>query len=495
MHSDCADLLTGLNEEQHQAVTAANEGALLVLAGAGCGKTAVLTRRIAFLVRSGIAPSRICALTFSRKAALEMAHRLSALDPACRGPKPPLVTTFHAFALKTLSETIKGKTNFQRIGFRGEVKLLDHRKKLEILAQVSTVEQRKALKMSLTDLDSVLSQLAVFPERAVNKYSGEDLELLQIIDSNFSQLRKTEGLWDFSDLIQGAIELFRTDKEISKVYSRRFDALLVDEFQDTNPMQIELLDFLLASGASLYAVGDDDQAIYGFRGADIRPIRNFTTRFSNSRIIKLQINYRSIPVILNCANRLWADKPEEYRKILKSGLKTLPSGCKKPVTMHFRKQNQMMEWVLGKARFLQRREEVDIGSMAMLFRINHTLEWVGAEFKKIGLSSAELPQLLTVHASKGLEYPVVFLCDLEEGVFPHYKIPKKDPIKSWTELLLTLAKPPHKAEHEGDFDEELRLFYVGVTRAQRFLFFVTVAEKSFYGRMMSFRPSRFLKLV
>ncbi|MFP4163502.1 MAG: ATP-dependent helicase [Chitinispirillaceae bacterium] len=496
MKSDCADLLDGLNEEQHRAVTVPNSGAVLVLAGAGCGKTAVLTRRIVYLIRLGIKPCRICALTFSRKAATEMAHRLSSLDPACcGGPAPPLVTTFHSFSLRALCEYMHGVTNFRRIGFRGEVKLLSNRQRLELLAQSSTTEQRKALMMSLTELDSTLSQLTVFPEKVKEKFTGSELNLLSSIESRSSQARKGNGFWDFSDLIKGALELFRKHTGIAQAYSRRFDAILVDEFQDTNPMQIEMLDILLSSGASLYAVGDDDQAIYGFRGADIRPIRNFSSRFKDSQIVKLQMNYRSIPVILDCANRLWLDKPQEYRKTLVSGLNPPPKGCRKPVLMRFRKQDQMMEWVLGKARFIQRREKIDIASMAMLFRINHSREWVAGEYKKSGLDPALLPQMLTVHASKGLEYPVVFLCDLEEGVFPHYKLPKKNPVKSWTDLLVRLARPRAKVVGEGDFEEELRLFYVGVTRAQRFLFFVTVGEKSFYGRVMSFRPSRFLDLV
>lgn len=495
MNGHCADLLNGLNEEQHRAVTVQNCGAVLILAGAGCGKTSVLTRRIAFLVRSGIRPSRICALTFSRKASQEMAQRLAALDPACRGPNPPLVTTFHSFSLRVLSERIRGITNFQRIGFRGQVKLLTNRQRLELLAQVSSVEDRRTLRMSLSELDSTLSQMAVFPEKVQGRFSEPEGQMLADIEKRFSLARKAEGVWDFSDLIRGAMNLFRTDRDVAELYGRRFDAVLVDEFQDTNPMQIELLGFLLAFGASFYAVGDDDQAIYGFRGADIRPIRNFASRFRGATIIKLQINYRSVPVILDCANRLWLDKPEEYRKTLVSGLKSVPKGCRKPYLMRFRRQDQMIRWVLGKARFIQRRENIDIGSMAMLFRINHSREWVAEEYRKSGIDTSSLPQLLTVHASKGLEYPVVFLCDLEEGVFPHYKLPKKDPVKSWTDLLIRLAKPKAQVGHEGDFEEELRLFYVGVTRAQRFLFFVTVAQKSFYGRLMAFRPSRFLKLV
>jgi superfamily I DNA/RNA helicase len=493
--SDNADLLSGLNPEQYAAVTAPNCGSTLVLAGAGCGKTAVLTRRIVFLVRSGIAPQRICALTFSRKAAEEMAHRLAKLDDRCRGTCAPLVTTFHAFALRVLQQKFDGVRNFNRVGFNGEAVLLDHRQRLEILASVSTTAMRKTLRMSITELDSTLNLFLSFPEKISQKWSDTERELITKIERDFSEVRKSRGLWDFEDLIRGVIELFNKYPQIAASYSGQYDAILVDEFQDTNPMQIDLLDMLLSNGASLYAVGDDDQAIYGFRGADIRPIRNFTTRFNNASIIKLQINYRSIPPILNCANRLWLDKPAEYRKTLVSGLSTMPSGCRRPVVMRFKAHTQMLEWVLNKARFISSKENIPVNSMAMLFRINDTLNAVSDQYRDKGFDSESLPQMFTVHASKGLEYPVVFLCDLEEGVFPHYKLPKEIRIDSWRELLSELLKRETKTGIDCSFDEELRLFYVGVTRAQRFLYFVTVASKPFYGRMTNFVPSRFLKLV
>ena len=493
--SDNADLLSGLNPEQYAAVTAPNGSSILVLAGAGCGKTAVLTRRIVFLVRSGIAPQRICALTFSRKAAAEMAHRLAKLDDRCSGAGAPLVTTFHAFALRALQKKFEGICNFNRIGFCGEAVLLDHRQRLEILASVSTTAMRKTLRMSITELDSTLNLFLSFPEKISQKWSDAERELITKIERDFSDVRKARGLWDFSDLISGVIQLFNEYPQIAADYSGSYDVMLVDEFQDTNPMQIDLLDILLSRGASLYAVGDDDQAIYGFRGADIRPIRNFTARFNNASIIKLQINYRSVPPILNCANRLWLDKPIEYRKTLVSGLASLPSGCRRPLTMRFKTQAQMLEWVINKARLISNKENIPINSMAMLFRINDTLNAVNNEYRDKGFNSESLPQMFTVHASKGLEYPVVFLCDLEEGVFPHYKLPKETRIDSWRELLSELVKPKTKIDIDCSFDEELRLFYVGVTRAQRFLYLVTVASKPFYGRVTDFTPSRFLKLV
>jgi superfamily I DNA/RNA helicase len=492
------DLLYGLNPEQLAAVTARNGGSLLVLAGAGCGKTSVLTRRAAFLVRRGIPPNRICALTFSRKAAEEMARRLAKLDPACAGKDAPLVTTFHAFALRVLQERYNGRRNFNRIGFSDDVILLDGKRRFELIARASTAEARRALGMGIIELSSALELLLSFPEKASRLWSDAEFGLLAKIEHEFYNLRKAHGLWDFADLICGGLELFSKYPEIAGDWGGRFDAVLVDEFQDTNPMQIDILDVLLRSGASLYAVGDDDQAIYGFRGADIRPIRNFTARFRDAAIVKLQINYRSVTPILNCANGLWADKPAEYRKTLVSGLKPQPTGCRKPKTMRFGTQARALEWILGRARFIERREKIPIGSMAVLFRINDTLAAVAGHYKSMGLTDDKIPQLLTVHASKGLEYPAVFLCDLEEGVFPHYRLRKETRIHTWLELLKAIVVKPKldvDIARDCDIDEELRLFYVGVTRAQRYLFFVTVSKKPFYGKAMVFKPSRFLRLV
>jgi superfamily I DNA/RNA helicase len=492
---DNTDILSTLNPEQLAAVTAPNSGSLLVLAGAGCGKTAVLTRRIVFLARSGIPTSRVCALTFSRKAAEEMAQRLAKLDPSCDGPNAPLVTTFHAFALRVLQEKYEGVSNFARIGFDGGAQLLETRQRLEILARVSTTAMRKALGMGIMELDSALDLLSTFPEKAAEKWAGANIGLLTEIERAFSEARKSRGLWDFSDLIGGCLELFRAHPAIAAAYAARFDAILVDEFQDTNPQQIDLLDILLTSGATLYAVGDDDQAIYGFRGADIRPIRNFTARFKDASIVKLQINYRSIPAILNCANKLWVDKPAEYRKTLVSGLKTLPSGCRKPETARFGAQAQMLDWALDRARALERRENIPVNAMAMLFRLNDSIASVNEYYKSKGLSGDDLPLTLTIHASKGLEYPVVFLCDLEEGVFPHYRLKKEARIDTWMDFVKAVITPKPPAGADCDIDEELRLFYVGVTRAMRYLYFATAAQKPFHGRMTNFAPSRFLKLV
>ena len=489
---DSSDILSTLNPEQRAAVTAENAGSLLVLAGAGCGKTAVLTRRIVWLSRNGVKPERVCALTFSRKAAEEMAHRLAGLDPSCGCA---LVTTFHAFALRVLKGEFEGVRNFNRLGFAGEARLLETNERLQLLAQSSSTAQRKVLRMGLMWLDSAIDLLLSFREKAAEKWGGAELRVLEEIERDFAEARKSRGLWDFLDLLHGCLELFGKYPQIAEHISGSYDAVLVDEFQDTNPTQIDILDALLKSGASLYAVGDDDQAIYGFRGADIRPIRNFTARFKDARIVKLQTNYRSVTPILDCANRLWRDKPAEYRKILVSGLNPQPTGCRKPQKKRFGAWEEALDWAVYNAGCLCRKENIPIPETAMLFRLNETLDSAAKYYNSKGIDENNRPQLLTIHASKGLEYPTVFLCDLEEGMFPNYRLPKETKITSWAEFAAEIIKPKKVKPIDCDMDEELRLFYVGVTRARRFLYFVTVDNKPHRGRTTKFKPSRFLRLV
>jgi superfamily I DNA/RNA helicase len=484
-------LNSGLNIEQQAAVTAGVSGHLLILAGAGCGKTTVLTRRIAYLCLSGIDQNRILALTFTKKAADEMVARVRLLDGLDRNNVLPLITTFHGFGLRVLSESVNGKQNFNRIGFKGNLRLIDERERLELLAAVSTAAERKSLGADLCKLDDLLSKKAVFPEK-LTSLGVEQIAVLSAIEQRLAKKMRLDGLWDFSDLITGLMQLYREYPDVIEHYAKKYDVILVDEFQDTNPMQINILNFLISGGARIFAVGDDDQAIYGFRGADIRPTIDFCGYFKGAGILKLQTNYRSVPEVLDIANKLFKDKNPAYRKLLLSGRYKKYSGCK-PSQLFFGNQKQMVEWVLKKAAFINRRDSIPVEKMVMLFRINQSIKAVSEFVLELGGDAAS-PQLLTVHRSKGLEFPVVFLCDLEEGVFPSYRVPAIRPLGSFLELIISLFKKKKKPE-ECDWEEEKRLFYVGITRAERYLFFMSVGEKPVFGRMRKFRHSSLLKLL
>jgi len=488
-------LTRGLNNEQFEAVTTTFPGHILVLAGAGSGKTSVLTRRIAFLIYNGTDQERIVALTFSRKAADEMAERAGTFGMIDRNRGKPVITTFHGFCMKVLNETVGGECNFSRLGYERKPELLEEHGRLELIASVTSSRDRDFFETDLFGLDSLLSTRAVFTEKN-NRLGTEKNALLEFIENRFQVEKRKRNLWDFNDLINGTVALFSKNPPVAAHYASYFKAVLVDEFQDTNPRQIELLRFLAADGKSVFAVGDDDQAIYGFRGADIRPILHFSEHFTNAKIIKLQTNYRSVPPILNAANRIFVNKELTYRKILRSGNPDLMYVKQRAVFQnHFNDQESMIEWIRAKSVELTKKYGIPVPEMVLLFRLNQTLDWCRNYLEKT-FRDSEKPQLMTVHGSKGLEFPVVFLCDLEEGTFPHYKIQRKKKIQTWSAFFKTVRKPRKTiAPADCDLDEERRLFYVGVTRAQRFLYLISVKNKEFFGRKQPFEKSRFLKVV
>lgn len=489
------DLCAGLNDAQLRAVTAQNVGSILILAGAGCGKTSVLTRRIAHLAKNGVDPKRICALTFSKLAAEEMRLRLAKFDNEKISFSSTHVSTFHAFALHVLKEKINNTTNFERIGFSGNAVLMTSSEHISTLSQIANEPLRNALDMTIYDIEAALNMLSLFPEKAQKKFGAEKILLLKKIETKFLDLRKSQGVWIFNDLINSVITLFKNHKDIGEHYANMFDVILVDEFQDTNPAQIALLELLLKSKATLYAVGDDDQAIYGFQGADVTSILNFETRFKNASIIKLQTNYRSVTPILNFANKLWADKPLAYRKILVSGLSNNIKGCDKPQTIFTKTFEDALARIMKIAKSHEAKEKIKICDMVILFRLNDTLNTARKFYESKNINENNFPQLLTIHASKGLEYPVVFLCDLEEGIFPCYQISKKQKIKTWGGFFKRVFKSLSDDEIEDakcDFDEERRLFYVAITRAERFLYLFSSRQKTYRDKTETFKHSRLL---
>lgn len=486
----------GLNPQQRAAVVSEHAGPLLVLAGAGCGKTTVLTRRIAFTAATLCEQDRILALTFTRKAAEEMALRVRAAPGIDTNRPVPLVTTFHGFGLRILRERFDGKRNFERLGHRGKTRLIPERERLKMLAGVSTARERQALEVDLIRLDDLLSTLAVHPAKLAG-LGADRLELLQKIGDRLRQRKREGGWWDFSDIVGDTLHLFETYQAVREHYASLYHAVLVDEFQDTNPLQIRLLNMLCSRNSRLFAVGDDDQAIYGFRGADIGPILGFVDHFPGATVLKLEINYRSTPAVLAAANRIFGDKPALYRKVLRSGAfgPGRRSRGPKPRRKHFDTQQSMVAWIANTIEGISRREEISPGRMAVLFRTNETLEHAAGLFDNLSPCPADLPQLLTVHRSKGLEFYAVFLCDLEEEVFPSYRKKgkrRRASVMTWAQWALFGIRP---VPEECDLGEEKRLFYVGVTRAQHYLFLLSAANKYHHRRIRRCVRSRFLRLV
>jgi superfamily I DNA/RNA helicase len=207
----------------------------------------------------------------------------------------------------------------------------------------------------------------------------------------------------------------------------------------------------------------------------------------------LQTNYRSTPAILAAANKIFRNKPARYRKVLRAGLavKTDSAEQGRPVKKVFEAERELVSWLVDTMQKLKAGHALDYSGMAVLFRLNQTRDRMESLFNQEPAFKDQMPHLLTVHSAKGLEFTAVFLCDLEEGIFPDKRGMPHNP--SVFELLAALFKG--KKSGGDELEEERRLFYVGVTRAQRFLWLVSVRKKELYGRTMRFEPSRFLRLV
>ena len=243
-HCDIGTIVAGLNPEQAAAVTAPVGAPLLVLAGAGCGKTTVLTRRIAYLAGEFCPANAVLALTFTRAAAREMAERVAAFPKENAGSGQPLITTFHAFCLRLLLWTNNGVPLYTRLGYAKRPRLVSEQNRLRMLAEASTREERLALCADVLDLSIMLARRAVFSPGASRP--TPDLEAVVLdIERRYARAKKQAGLWDFSDFIACAVELMDKHPQAAAGFLSRFRAVLVDEFQDTNPAQIRLLEKIL----------------------------------------------------------------------------------------------------------------------------------------------------------------------------------------------------------------------------------------------------------
>ena len=291
-------LLDGLNREQQQAVQH-TEGPLLILAGAGSGKTKVLTVRIAYLLAQGVNPYEILAITFTNKAAKEMKSRVEGLvgDVANR----IWLSTFHSFCAKFLRFELD---NF--LGYNSNFTIYDTDDQKTLMRDVCKLLQidTKIYKerMLIGTISHAKNEMLT-PEEFRLQAGGDfhQKKIADVYEEYEKQLRANNAL-DFDDLLLKTVQLFQTQRDVLEYYQERFRYIMVDEYQDTNGVQFELVRLLASRYQNLCVVGDDDQSIYKFRGADIRNILDFEKVFTKAAVIKLEQNYRSTANILNAAN-------------------------------------------------------------------------------------------------------------------------------------------------------------------------------------------------
>lgn len=360
---DPASILERLNPPQREAVTY-GEGPLLILAGAGSGKTRVITHRIAYLVGPmKIDPRRVVAMTFTNKAAGEMrerAERLSGQELA-----GAYLGTFHAFGLRILrahsleagypSGFVVYDTTDQQAAVRNALKELgvddQNTSPRQVLAWIS--RQKNALRDPALVWESVFKPDQMLYPRCYELYE--------------ERLRRAAAV-DFDDLLLQVIRLFRRQPELAARYAGRIEWLLVDEYQDTNPMQYALIRELTTRHQNICCVGDEDQSIYRFRGADIRNILDFTRDFPAAHVVKLEQNYRSTTTILAAADAVIARNTERYRK--KLWTENLPG---EKIRLHHAADDRgEADFVVEEMLRLARTGGVPLDNMAVLYRVNAT---------------------------------------------------------------------------------------------------------------------------
>ena len=368
-----------LNDPQRQAVTL-TEGHALVLAGAGSGKTKVLTTRIAWLIQNRLAsPMSILAVTFTNKASKEMQSRVGAMLPI--DTRGMWIGTFHGLCHRML------RAHSRDAGLPQTFQILDTSDQLALI--------KRLLKAHSIDEDKYPARDA---QRFINRCKEEGLRppMVAVADPFSKRLREIyelyegqcqrEGVVDFPELLLRALDLLQKHEPIRAHYQQRFRHILVDEFQDTNPLQYAWLQLLAAGGAMLFAVGDDDQSIYAFRGANVGNMSDFERDYARGNVIRLEQNYRSHGHILDAANALIANNSGRLGKTLwtDAGEGELVRLCEQP------SDHAEAQWVLDEIRAL-RDDGVDRQDMAILYRSNaqsrvleHALFSAGVPYRVYG---------------------------------------------------------------------------------------------------------------
>ena len=364
------DYARELNEQQHAAVTAL-PGPSLVIAGAGSGKTRTLTYRVAYLLEQGIPPDRILLLTFTNKAAREMMRRVVDL----LGYDLPELWggTFHSIGVRVL------RRHAELLGYRNDFTILDREDSSDLLKTcIAEAEiDVKATRFPKADVVSDIISMGVNTHRSIGEVVAQDYDYflalapqIEDVANRYRKRKQAANVMDFDDLLALWLKLLRDHEDVRERFQRRFQFILVDEYQDTNKLQGDLIDLLGARHKNVMVVGDDSQSIYSWRGANFRNIFEFPQRYPGARTYKIEVNYRSTPEILAVANAAIAPNVNQFAKQLTAAKK---SG-QKPVLVTCGDANEQAGFVAQ--RVLELREEGrSMNEMAILYRSHfHALE-------------------------------------------------------------------------------------------------------------------------
>ena len=365
------DYAAELNEQQLAAVTAP-PGPILVIAGAGSGKTRTLTYRVAYLLENGIDPRNILLLTFTNKAAREMLNRVANLLPV--DASGLWGGTFHSIGNRIL------RRHGTALDYSSGFTIMDREDQKDLINTVvaSAGIDPKEIRFPKGDVLAEIFSFVVNTEMPLETLLAEKfpyflplLDRIQDVRNRYEKKKKATNSVDFDDLLQKTLLMLQQHERIAEIYRRQFQFILVDEYQDTNKIQADLVDLLACNHRNLMVVGDDAQSIYSWRGANFQNILEFPKRYPDAQVFKIEMNYRSVPEILKVANAAIAANVQQFRKHLTA---TRESKTLRPALIALNDSSEQARFVAQ--RILELRDEnVDLNDIAVLYRAHdHALE-------------------------------------------------------------------------------------------------------------------------
>lgn len=370
------DLLKDLNPAQREAVTY-DSGPLLVLAGAGSGKTRVLTYRIAYLIGAGkISPWKILAVTFTNKAAGEMRERVENLLGKSR--LGVWVSTFHSWCARML------RMEAELLGYTRNFTIYDEADKISVIKKCM---EELDISLKRFSPDAIGNRISSAKDRLITwqDFSSQAKDLFEENVSRVYQLyqKKLEdaNAFDFDDLIMKTVELFTIYPKVLEKYQNRFQHILVDEYQDTNHAQYVLVNLLASKGRNLCVVGDEDQSIYGWRGADINNILDFEKDYPEAKVIKLEQNYRSTQVILDAAGAVVCNNQDRKGKILYTQIE----GGERVRLLILENEHHEAEAVVKQIQHLNHQHDYRLSDFVILYRTNAQSRVLEQKFRDNGI--------------------------------------------------------------------------------------------------------------
>src|SRR6202035_2070878 len=365
------DYAAELNDQQLAAVTA-EPGPQLIIAGAGSGKTRTLTYRVAYLLENGIDPRNILLLTFTNKAARQMLERVANLLPV--DASGLWGGTFHSIGNRML------RRHGSALGYSSGFTIMDREDQKDLINTVvaSAGIDPKEIRFPKGDVLAEIFSFVVNTETPMEELLAEKfpyflplLDKIEDVHARYEKKKKATNSMDFDDLLEKTLFMLRQHEGVAAFYRRQFQFILVDEYQDTNKIQADLIDTLARDHRNVMVVGDDAQSIYSWRGANFQNILEFPKRYADAQVFKIEMNYRSVPEVLEVANAAIASNVEQFRKNLAP---TRESNAVKPAVIALNDGSEQAEFVAQRILEL-RDEDVDLNDIAVLYRAHyHAIE-------------------------------------------------------------------------------------------------------------------------